>query len=102
MKKLIMVLAMICMIGSIALGMMNKTFLEETKDDLKNTKKEVREVREELGKEEEKRDGLRADESNARDLKNMASAALDASKQTLKIEQRKVCLLYTSPSPRDS
>ena len=90
MKKLIMVLSMVCMLGAIALGVMNKNFLETTLADLKQTKATIREVTEELGEKEDERDRLSDDESKAKDIRNMASAALDSSKQALKIEERKV------------
>lgn len=101
MKKLIMILAMVCMLGSIALGVMNRDFLKKTLDNLKQAEQDVREVTTELGKREDERDGLRDDEDKARDVKNMASAALDASLQTQVIEQRKVDGLKTRDTEID-
>ncbi|MDF1752665.1 MAG: hypothetical protein P1U89_07835 [Verrucomicrobiales bacterium] len=90
MKKLILILSMICMLGAIAIGLMNKTFLADTSRALTDTKDQVRVVTQELGEKEDERDGLKESESQARDVKNQASAAVQDVQQTLKIEQRKV------------
>lgn len=81
---------MICMLGAIAIGLMNKTFLADTSRALTDTKDQVRVVTQELGEKEDERDGLKESESQARDVKNQASAAVQDVQQTLKIEQRKV------------
>lgn len=81
---------MICMLGAIAIGLMNKNFLADTTKSLSDTKNQVRIVTGELGEKEDERDGLKESESQARDVKNQASAAVQDVQQTLKIEQRKV------------
>ncbi len=90
MKQLIFVLSMLCMLGAGALGIMNKNDVERTIRELKDTQEEVRSVTQELGAREDKRDGLIDDESRARDVRNMASAAVDAVQQDLRIQQRKI------------
>lgn len=90
MKKLIMILSMLCMLGAIVLGVMNKNFLETTRADLKRVKDEVRVVTQDLGEKEDERDGLKDTESKARDVRNMASAAVEEAKQGLKMVQRKI------------
>lgn len=81
---------MICMLGAIAIGVMNKNFLAKVNRDLGETKDQVRSVTQELGEKEDERDGLKESESQARDVKNQASAAVDEVQQSLKIVQRKV------------
>ena len=90
MKKFILVLAMLCMLGAAFFGVLNKNFLQELKDDLADTKEEVRKVTEELGKKEDERDGLREEESQAKDERNLASAAVAQVQDDLKRVQRKV------------
>lgn len=89
MKKLILILSMICLLGAIAIGVMNKNFLTTTIASLKQTKDQVRKVTQELGEKEDERDGLKESESQARDVRNQASAAVDEVQQSLKIVQRK-------------
>ncbi|MDF1814152.1 MAG: hypothetical protein P1V20_18245 [Verrucomicrobiales bacterium] len=90
MKKLILILSMICMLGAIAIGVMNKKFLADTTRALAQTKDSVRSVTQDLGVQEDERDGLKESESQARDRKNQASAAVDEVQQSLKLVQRKV------------
>ncbi len=81
---------MICMAGAIVIGLMNKKTLADTIRSLKDTKDQVRLVTQELGETEDKRDALKETESQAKDMKNQASAAVDEVQQALKIAQRKV------------
>lgn len=85
-----MVLAMICMLGAVALGFLNKNFVEGVISDLKKTKEDVRLVTQDLGEAEDERDGLKESESQAKDVRNMASAAVSEAEQSLKIVQRKI------------
>jgi hypothetical protein len=90
MKKLILILSMICLLGAIAIGVMNKNFLADTIRKLADTKARVLEVTKELGIKEDERDGLKETEDQEKDRRNQASAAVDEVQQSLKIVQRKV------------
>ena len=90
MKKFILILSMLCMLGAGAIGLMNKSFLESLVRDLADTKEQVRLVTQELGVKEDERDGLKEDEAQAKDERNQASAAVDEVKNNLKMVQRKV------------
>jgi hypothetical protein len=90
MKKLILILSMLCMAAAIVIGLMNKTNLANIIQMLKDTKDQVRLVTTELGAAEDQVAALKESESQAKDMRNQASAAVDEVQQTLKIAQRKV------------
>ncbi len=90
MKKFILIVSILCMVGAIGLALMNKGFLDRTIAELKKTKDDVKEVTETLGEKEDELDGLKEEESNAKDVRNMASAAVGEVEQSLKIVQRDI------------
>ena len=90
MKKFIMILGILAMGGAIVLGLQNKGTLESTKSELDSVKVEVKKVTTELGATEDKRDASIVKETQAKDKRNQASAAIEGVKQNLKIITKSV------------
>ncbi len=85
-----MILAILCMAGAIVIGLGNKDTLEETIDKLEGLKADVTRVGNELGEAEDQRDDAQEREGQAKDKRNMASAAVEGVKQNLKILAKSV------------
>jgi hypothetical protein len=88
MKKFIMILGGLAMIGSAVVGILNKGDLEQIRTDLVDVKLEEKDTTEKLGEAEDKRDDSLEKESQAKDGRNQASAAVEGVKQELKIVER--------------
>jgi len=90
MKKFIMLLASLAMGGSILLGILNKSHLEEVVADLDSTNGEVSQVTQALGEEEDKRDAAVERETQAKDERNRVSAEVEGVKQQMKVVDRSI------------
>lgn len=90
MKKFIMLLAALSMGGSIVFGLLNKETLSNVLTELKNTNQEVSTVTQELGETEDKVEGAVERETQAKDERNMASAAVQGVNQQLALVEKSV------------
>lgn len=88
MKKFIMILAGLAMIGAAVVGVLNKNDLVNLRAELDRLRGEVRDATEKLGEAEDKRDDSIEKETQAKDMRNQAAAAVEGVKQELKIVQR--------------
>ncbi len=90
MKKFIMILSGLAMIGAAIVGVLNKGDFEKVNEDLKLARVKVTDITAELGEAEDKRDDSAEKETQAKDTRNQASAAVSDSEGKLKIVQRAV------------
>ncbi|MDF1861255.1 MAG: hypothetical protein P1U87_13645 [Verrucomicrobiales bacterium] len=88
MKKFIMILAGLAMIGAVAVGLLNKGDVEELRTKRDSLIVQVKETTEKLGEAEDKRDDSLEKETQAKDGRNQAAAAVEGVKQELKIVER--------------
>lgn len=85
MKKFMMLLAALAMGASIFFGLLNKKFLEETKNELDGVNADISKVTTELGEVEDKLVTAKEEEGQAKDARNQASADVEGVRQNLKI-----------------
>lgn len=90
MKKFIMILAGLAMLGSSVVGVLNKNELAAVNAEFARLKSEVTDVTAKLGEAEDKRDDSQEKEVQAKDIRNQAAAAVSESDQKLKVVQRAV------------
>ena len=90
MKKFIMILAGLTMLGSAVVGVLNKNELAAVNSELAKLKADVTETTAKLGEAEDKRDDSQEKEVQAKDTRNQAAAAVSESEQKLKVVQRAV------------
>lgn len=90
MKKFIMILSCLAMIGAAVVGVLNKSDLEKVNDEVKKVRVAVTDVTAKLGEVEDKRDDAAEKETQAKDARNQAAAAISEAEQKLKIVQRAV------------
>lgn len=88
MKKFIMILAAFAMLGAAVVGVLNKNDVEAVIDDLDRVRAEVSDATEKLGAAEDERDDFAEKETQAKDGRNQAAAAVEGVKQNLKIIER--------------
>jgi myosin heavy subunit len=88
MKKFVMILAGLAMIGAVAVGLINKGDREDILAELKGLVISVKDVTEKLGAAEDKREDTLEKETQAKDGRNQAAAAVEGVKQELKIVER--------------
>jgi myosin heavy subunit len=88
MKKFVMILAGLAMIGAVAVGLINKGDREDILAELKGLVISVKDVTEKLGAAEDKREDTLEKETQAKDDRNQAAAAVEGVKQELKIVER--------------
>jgi len=88
MKKFVMILAGLAMIGATVLGLINKKDIEEVVADLVQVRDQVRDANEKLVEAEDKRESAQEQETQAKDSRNQASAALEGVRQSLRIVER--------------
>ena len=88
MKKLIMIIAGVAMLGAVVVGVINKNDLAAVVAELEDTKVKVKDATEKLGAAEDKRDENIEKETQAKDGRNQAAAAVEGVKQNLKIVER--------------
>jgi FtsZ-interacting cell division protein ZipA len=90
MKKFIMILSGLAMIGAAVVGVLNKNDFEKVNDQAKALRSEVTDVTAKLGEAEDKRDESVEKETQAKDSRNQAAAAVSEAEQKLKVVQRAV------------
>lgn len=90
MKKFIMILSGLAMIGAAVVGVLNKNDFNEVIEEAKAVRAEVTDVTAKLGEAEDKRDESAEKETQAKDSRNQAAAAVSEADQKLKIVQRAV------------
>ena len=90
MKKFVMILGILAMAGAIVLGLQNKETLEKATNEWEDLKGKVTKVTEELGATEDKRDAATVKETQSKDKRNQASAAIEGVKENLKVIARSV------------
>ncbi|MDP4850010.1 MAG: hypothetical protein NWQ95_06645, partial [Verrucomicrobiales bacterium] len=90
MKKFIMILSGLAMIGAAVVGLINKNDFEKVIEEAKAVRAEVTDVTAKLGEAEDKRDDSAEKETQAKDSRNQAAAAVSEADQKLKIVQRAV------------
>jgi len=90
MKKFIMILSGLAMIGAAVVGVLNKGDLEKVNDEVKAVRAEVTDITAKLGEAEDKRDDSAEKETQAKDTRNQAAAGVSDAEQKLKIVQRAV------------
>jgi len=90
MKKFIMILSGLAMIGAAVVGVLNKSDFEKVNEEVKETRAEVTDITAKLGEAEDKRDDSAEKETQAKDTRNQAAAAVSEADQKLKIVQRAV------------
>lgn len=88
MKKFIMILSALLMMGSAFIGIINKGDLEDVVKDLERLRGEVKTATAQLGEAEDKRDDSTEKETQAKDGRNQAAASVEGVKQELKIADR--------------
>ncbi|MAS96223.1 MAG: hypothetical protein CMO55_23720 [Verrucomicrobiales bacterium] len=88
MKKFVMILAGLAMLGAAVVGVLNKQDVEVINKDLDNVRAEVKTETEKLGELEDKRDDAAERETQAKDARNQAAAAVEGVKQNLKVIER--------------
>lgn len=88
MKKFIMILAGIAMLGAVVVGLINKNDIDFISSELVKYRGLVKDATEKLGETEDKRDDLVQQEVQAKDGRNQAAAAVETVKQELKIVER--------------
>lgn len=88
MKKFIMILAGVAMLGAAAVGVLNKIDMEALRAELTDVRAKVQTATEKLGEAEDKRDDSLEKETQAKDSRNQAAAAVEGVKQELKIVER--------------
>jgi len=88
MKKFIMVLSSLVMLGSVVLGLANKGALEELFRNLAAVQVEVKSADAKLAEVEDKRAEVTEKETQSKDSRNQASAAVEGVKQGLKVVER--------------
>lgn len=88
MKKFIMILAGLTMLGAVVVGVLNKNDSVALTNEIIRVKGEVKDATEELGEAEDKRDDAIQRETQAKDGRNQAAAAVETVKQELKIVER--------------
>jgi hypothetical protein len=88
MKKFIMILSGLTMIGAIGLSWVNKGHFERVREELQIVKTEVTDVTAKLGEAEDKKEEATVKETQAKDTRNQAAAGVSDSEQKLKIVQR--------------
>ena len=79
MKKFIMILAGLTMVGAVLVGVTNLNEVRQIEEDLKQVRSEVSDVTEKLGEAEDNRDDARETEGQAKDARNQASATIEGS-----------------------
>lgn len=85
-----MALAALLLVAAIIFSIMNRGFLLDTLAKIKDTKAKIIVANKELDAREVERKGFEEDESEAKDLRNIAKAAMEESQEKLAIETRKV------------
>ena len=88
MKKFIMILAGFAMLGAAVVGWLNKTDFDAVIAQLTTLKAEVVAVNNDLNEAEAKREDSQTKETQAKDTRNQAAAAVAESEQKLKVVQR--------------
>ena len=88
MKKFIMILAGLAMLGAVVVGLINKNDIDFISSELVKFKGLVKDATAELGEAEDMRDDAEQRETQAKDGRNQASAAVETVKQELKIVER--------------
>lgn len=88
MKKFVMILAGLAMIGAVAVGLINKGDREAVRAELDDLAVKVKDVTEQLGAAEDKREDTLEKETQAKDGRNQAAAGVEGVKQELKIVER--------------
>jgi len=88
MKKFIMVLSSLVMLGSVVIALANKGALEGLFSDLTTTQGEVKAKDAALAEAEDKRAEVTEKETQSKDSRNQASAAVEGVKQGLKVVER--------------
>lgn len=88
MKKFMMILAGVAMLGAAAVGVLNKIDMEALRAELTDVRAKVKTATEKLGEAEDKRDDSLEKETQAKDGRNQAAAAVEGVKQELKIVER--------------
>ncbi len=88
MKKFLMIIAGVAMLGAVVVGVINKNDLESVIAELNLTKSKVKDATERLGAAEDKRDESIEKETQAKDGRNQAAAAVEGVRQSLKIVER--------------
>ena len=77
MKKFMMILAGVAMLGAAAVGVLNKIDMEALRAELTDVRAKVKTATEKLGEAEDKRDDSLEKETQAKDGRNQAAAAVD-------------------------
>lgn len=90
MKKFIMILSALVMVGSVFVGFINKGDLESVVKELEKVRGDVKTATAQLGEAEDKRDDSAEKETQAKDGRNQAAASVEGVKQELKIAARAV------------
>jgi hypothetical protein len=90
MKKFIMILSALVMVGSVFVGFINKGDLEDVVKELEKVRGDVKTATAQLGEAEDKRDDSAEKETQAKDGRNQAAASVEGVKQELKIAARAV------------
>ncbi len=90
MKKFIMILAGLSMLGAVVVGVLNHNDSVKLTNDIIEVKGQVRDATAELGEAEDKRDDTIQRETQSKDSRNQAAAAVETVKQELKIVERSV------------
>ncbi|MDA9922418.1 hypothetical protein N9E25_03705 [Verrucomicrobiales bacterium] len=88
MKKFVMILAGLAMIGAVAVGVINKGDREDIVTELEGLDISVKDVNAKLNVAEDKREDTLEKETQAKDGRNQAAAAVEGVKQDLKIVER--------------
>ena len=90
MKKFIMILSALIMMGSAFVGISNKDDLKRVVESLERLRVEVKTATAQLGEAEDKRDDATEKETQSKDSRNQAAAVVEGVKQELKIAARAV------------
>ncbi len=88
MKKIVMILAGIAMLGASVVGYLNKTTHDEINTELAGVKAEVLALNNDINDAEQKRTDAETKETQAKDTRNQAAAAVEESKRKLLVVQR--------------
>jgi len=88
MKKFIMILAGLAMLGASVVGYLNKDEFDELSKNLVDAEAAVRDANAELGEIEDKRDEAVTRETQAKDERNRVAAEVEMVKQQLKVVDR--------------
>lgn len=88
MKKLIMILAGLAMIGATVLGVINKNDIDAVYADLVDAREQVRVANEQLVEAEDKREAATEEQTQATDARNQALAAVEQVREAVRRVER--------------